>query len=114
VLVDRADLAAPGAVAGASAGAGAGYSKTGREGVMSTPENDALRLQMEYVARQLAARIDEGLPKGIGYTLLLYEFGEGGWLSYICNGKREDMIKAMKEFIEKNEEGQEEILGPSH
>lgn len=78
--------------------------------------DEELRLLMEDVGRKLAARINADLPPGIGFALLLYEFGEGErrWLSYIANGKREDMIKTMKEFISINEHGQVEVLGKGH
>lgn len=73
-----------------------------------------LRLQMEATGRAIAERIGVDLPKGIGFTLLLYQFGPGGWLNYISNGRREDVVKAMEEFIRENRHGEKDILGPGH
>lgn len=38
----------------------------------------------------------------IGFTLLMFTFGKGGWMTYISNAQREDMIQTMKEFTEKS------------
>lgn len=44
-------------------------------------------------------------PRTLGFALLVFPLGEspGGHINYICNGKREDMLVAMKEFIAKSE-----------
>ena len=39
------------------------------------------------------------LPKGWGFTLLIFTFGEGGTMTYISNAERESMIEAMNEFM---------------
>jgi len=41
-------------------------------------------------------------PLGLGFNLLLFDFGEKGNLFYISNAKREDIINVMKEFIARN------------
>jgi len=74
-----------------------------------------LRLQMEEVGREIAVRIDNatGGAKRVGYVLLMTEFGEGGWTSYISNCQRADMNKLLREFLKHSEEGgQNEIVGP--
>lgn len=58
--------------------------------------------EIEAALRAKAKLIAADLPKGWGFALLLFTFGEGGSLFYIGNGDREDMIKAMKEFIARN------------
>jgi len=42
----------------------------------------------------------------VGFALLTFDVRtNNGMINYICNCEREDMIKALKEFIEKNENG---------
>lgn len=57
--------------------------------------------QLEEQARQVASSIGGSLPAGVGFTLLLYSFGEGGHLTYISNANRADMVKAMRELLAK-------------
>src|SRR4029077_4314388 len=63
----------------------------------TTPDPDQIAGQM----RDLGERIGEGLPPGYGFLLMIFNFGEGGNMFYISNGEREDMMKAMREFIQK-------------
>lgn len=41
--------------------------------------------------------------KPYGFTLLVFDYGDSGYMNYISNANREDMIAAMKEFIAKHE-----------
>lgn len=43
------------------------------------------------------------LPENIGFTLFLYDYGEGGSTFYISSADREDTIKLLKEFIDREE-----------
>ena len=58
--------------------------------------NDALQV--------IAKEIKEKLPKGMGFALLAYEFGEGDdkKMMYVSNSNREDVMLAMCEFLQKN------------
>lgn len=56
---------------------------------------------MQFLAGYIAKR----LGKKYGFCLLVFDFGETGRMNYVSNAKREDMIPAIKEFIEKTEEG---------
>ena len=65
----------------------------------------------------LAAEIDEAingptLPKRTGFALLLFPFDgpEGARTNWVSNGKREDMIVALKEILARFE-GQAEQRG---
>jgi hypothetical protein len=42
-----------------------------------------------------------GMPKGYGFSLLIFNFGPDGNLFYTSNANREDMIRTMQEFIAK-------------
>lgn len=57
-------------------------------------------LSMEQEAQRLARVIDQGLPRGVGFTLFLYEFGEQAWMTYVSNGRRDDMINAVQEWLD--------------
>lgn len=70
-----------------------------------TPENRRERARMEAHSRAIAAAIAEGLPEGIGFALLLFDFGEGGNLVWISNANREDMVRALREQLARFEAG---------
>ena len=56
------------------------------------------------IMQEIAKEIKEKLPEGIGFALLAYEFGdaEDRRMMYISNSNREDVLKAMLEFVNKN------------
>lgn len=49
---------------------------------------------------KLAEFINSQLPSGYGFTLLVFTFGESGFMNYISNAHREDVKKALKEYLE--------------
>lgn len=57
-------------------------------------------------ANDLALMVEQNIPKEYGFCLLLFPFGESGdnRMQYISNGNREDIVKAMKEWIKKTED----------
>lgn len=60
--------------------------------------------QANSVLQSIAKDIKAKLPKGMGFALLAYEFGEGDdkRMLYVSNSNREDVMVAMVEFLEKN------------
>jgi hypothetical protein len=58
--------------------------------------NDALQ--------SIAKDIKEKLPENMGFALLAYEFGEAEdkRMLYVSNSNREDVMRAMVEFLDKN------------
>lgn len=60
--------------------------------------------QANNVLQNIAKDIKAKLPKGMGFALLAYEFGEGDdkRMLYVSNSNREDVMLAMVEFLEKN------------
>jgi hypothetical protein len=50
--------------------------------------------------QETAAMISTILPPHTGFVLLAFDFKTGGRMEYVSNGRREDVIKAMKEFID--------------
>lgn len=60
-------------------------------------------------ANDLAKMIEQNIPKEYGFCLLIFPFGEvenieDNRMQYISNGNREDIVKAMKEWIKKTED----------
>jgi hypothetical protein len=57
--------------------------------------------EIEQSARELGKVIGGVLPDGVGFLLVLYDYGTGGHMSYMSNGRREDCIKLLAELREK-------------
>lgn len=60
--------------------------------------------QVNNMLQEIMNDIKKKLPEGMGFTLLAYEFGdkEGRRMLYASNSNREDVMKAMLEFVDKN------------
>ena len=56
--------------------------------------------EAEEKARVIGRRIKGEMPTGWGFSLVLYSFGEGGAMTYLSSGNREDCIKMFKELLE--------------
>lgn len=53
--------------------------------------------------QQIAKKVEDELPNGFGFIVLTFMFGKQGQLMYCSNANRNDVVAAMKEFIEKTE-----------
>jgi hypothetical protein len=62
-------------------------------------------MQVEGIARDLGRTIASALPGGLGFAVLVFDFGDGGTMAYMSNAKREQMIRALRELIDKLEKG---------
>ncbi len=60
--------------------------------------------QANNALQAIAKEIKERLPENMGFALLAYEFGdaENRRMMYVSNSNREDVIKSMLEFCDKN------------
>ena len=54
--------------------------------------------EIEKLARDLGRFLQKLMPKGFGYTLAIYRYGEGGELTYVSSGRREDVVKMLREL----------------
>ena len=56
------------------------------------------------IMQDIAKEISQKLPEGMGFALLTYEFGEvdNKKMLYVSNSNREDVLKAMLEFVNEN------------
>ena len=52
--------------------------------------------------KEIGQLLRAACPEGYGFSLLIFTFGEGGNMFYTSNAQREDMIRAMQEFIQKH------------
>jgi hypothetical protein len=64
--------------------------------------NEEIEAKLKEIGRDLWGR----MPQGWGFTLIISSYGEGGSMFYMSSVEREDMIKTMKELIEKMEADQ--------
>lgn len=68
-------------------------------------KNGVIASRMRDIGQRIHSALDESELKGkMGFALLLFDFGVGGSMFYISDANREDMLKAMKEFIAKQED----------
>lgn len=60
--------------------------------------------QANEALQSIAKEIKEKLPENMGFALLAYEFGEAEdkRMLYVSNSNREDVMRAMVEFLDKN------------
>lgn len=57
--------------------------------------------EAEKMLRNIGKMLRDACPRGFGFSLLIFSLGEGGSMFYTSSAKREDMIRAMQEFIAK-------------
>ena len=63
--------------------------------------------KLEAKCREIGNVLGDAVPPGVGFMFVLFDFGEGGHLTYLSNATREDMIKLLAEFREKLIEGRQ-------
>lgn len=59
------------------------------------PVPDDVRAKLNEIG-QILKRV---MPEGWGFTLLMFTYGEGGTMTYLSSADREDMLKALQEFM---------------
>jgi len=72
---------------------------------MESPSDVAHRLVLQTVVagvmdELIAAIKSEGLP-GVGFAVMLFDFGQGGAFAYASNANREDFIRMLSEAQQK-------------
>jgi hypothetical protein len=55
--------------------------------------------ELEARLKEMGDHLRRALGDQIGFSLFLFEFQPGGSLFYTSNCAREDIVRAMKEFI---------------
>lgn len=72
-------------------------------------ERERRLYHMEDTARKIGGAIGRKLddtygPHEVGFCLMVFDFGEGGWSTYISNAQPVDMIAALRELADKREQ----------
>lgn len=65
-------------------------------------EFEVKNTEVEKVMKEIGQLIAKELPEGWGFSLMIMDYGKNGCTFYISTVQREDMVKAMQEFIERN------------
>lgn len=76
---------------------------------MSPHEDPQLEEHARTIARRLKTvceNVGRKTNRNIGFMLMLYDHGEGGFLSYMSNSRREDVLETLREFIDKADRGE--------
>lgn len=72
---------------------------------MNTPEQPPAGKRDEYTRermQKIAQLVNEELPRDWGFFVMAFPMGaEDGRMNYVSNGRREDIVKLMQEFIDK-------------
>lgn len=66
------------------------------------PIPDDIRGVMNGIGHMIDEAIEDHADRKMGFMLMVFDYGTGGRMSYISNSKREDILKALQEFIEKH------------
>jgi hypothetical protein len=74
---------------------------------LETDDREQIRDQLRDIGRTIRA----ALPSGWGFALLLFEYGQKGSMHYMSSAARAEMIRAMRELIEKMEHGDDRPTG---
>lgn len=61
---------------------------------------------LEEQARGIGRLLKARMPHNAGFILLLFDFGEGGWTTYVSSAHRADCIKLLREFLARLESEQ--------
>lgn len=57
----------------------------------------------ERMLREIGNTLKKRMPPGWGFSLFIFSYGEQGEMFYLSSASRPDMLKALKEFIAKQE-----------
>lgn len=70
---------------------------------MSSDTFEVKNETIQKLLKDVGHKISELMPKGWSFTLMMFDTNTTlGSMFYISGAKRENMIKAMEEFIKKN------------
>jgi hypothetical protein len=56
------------------------------------------REQLESICRDIANVIRAELPQGVGFALILFDFGDAGNMAYMSTAARAETIKLLREL----------------
>lgn len=73
---------------------------------MANKNAEFMRSVAEGVDRELNGEL-KGMDRKFGFALVVFEFHKPGIGNYISNANRKDMIKSLKDTVERLESGRE-------
>ena len=59
--------------------------------------------EAENKMQSMARVVENMVPRGWGFAILCFSFGENGFMNWVSNAPREDMVKALREMADKLE-----------
>lgn len=65
--------------------------------------NQEVEEQVKGHLQEIAKVLQGMLPEDYGFIFMTYKHNSNGQLMYVSNSAREDVVKCLKEFIEKTE-----------
>lgn len=60
--------------------------------------------EIEAKLKDIGRMVIDSLPKGWGFALHIFSYGEGGNMMFISSAKRADYMNLLREFISRYEE----------
>ncbi len=70
--------------------------------------------EAERAAQFVAQSIGYRLPEGYGFALLVFSFGEAGYLTHVSNCERTDLVKILREcadVLDRNADSPPGVVG---
>jgi hypothetical protein len=66
--------------------------------------------KLEEVCRDIGKTIGTAIdnnfgPFKVGFALMVFDFGEGGHMTYVSNGQRQEMVRALQELLDHIKKG---------
>jgi hypothetical protein len=62
-----------------------------------------VRLVLEQQCRDVGGVIARECPAGVGFALVMFDFGDCGSMAYVSNGQRDYMVRALRELLQRLE-----------
>ena len=67
--------------------------------------------ELEEHCRHIGHAIGSTLPQGIGFALMVFDIGPGGFLTWMSSANRQDMVKLLREQADRLEAGTADTAG---
>ncbi len=67
----------------------------------SDPRYQVKNPEAEAALKDIGRIIKDQMPDNMGFALLMFDYGKDGAMFYLSSAQREDMVKAMLEFLQK-------------
>ena len=66
--------------------------------------DEPIRPEVREQMREIGRLIGSAMPPGFGFALLVFDTNTtSGFMNYISNAQRDDVLTAMKEFVARSE-----------